>query len=68
MLLQRDLFPASREWGRMKEVPLQRAGAARALVEMGGAASRGPLATLQATASAAVVCAPLEYSSVCPAI
>lgn len=39
---------------------------AGAAVEMGGAASRGPLATLQATASAALVCAPLEYSSACP--
>lgn len=68
MLQKRGLFPASKEWGRMKAVPLQRAGATRAAVELGGAVPRGPLAMLQTTGTAAMVCAPLEYSSVCPSI
>lgn len=34
LLHKRDLFPASKEWDRMKAVPLQRAGAAGAAVEL----------------------------------
>lgn len=54
----------------MNTVPLQTVGTARAAGELGGdsgTTSRGPLAAQQAAAAlAAVLCAPLEYSSVCP--